>query len=112
MKKENIKEKIFAKLDRDGYILDQELFKLYGGEPPFYYTSIIISEWNRRKRDREFFADKKIIKLSHYKNRYQASTDGQFWYRVSKEYWYEILPKFKKDNSRPDLTSLEKYELA
>lgn len=102
----SIKSEIFKKLEKDGYINDSELAKIYKGEPNFYTASQYMAEYHRLQRDRNFFNDKKIERIEKYRG-YKAKTN-EGWYKICKQYYEEIKPQFIKDNSGPDL-SIEMY---
>jgi len=108
----NLKQKVFKHLDEKGYMTDGDFAQFYKkSEPCFWTKQIYTMAWKRLQADREFCKDKKIIKLNYYRRRRTATTDGQHWFTLGKDYFDEILPNFKKDNSRPDLTRLFMYDL-
>lgn len=108
--KRNIKKQIWSKLEKEGYITDMELAKIYGGEPNFYVAETYKQEYFNLKRDIEFFGDT-VCRIEKYMRSYKASTTyiGGGWYKISKAYYEKLKAYFAKDNSRPDLTGLEIY---
>jgi len=108
----NLKQKVFNLLDEKGYMTDSDFAKFYKKDEPCFWTKQIYTmAWRRLQADREYFKDKKIIKLSYYRRHRQASLDGNLWVRIGKDYFEEILPNFKEDKSRPDLTHSFMYDL-
>lgn len=108
--KKDIKKRIWAKLEKDGYITDTELTKIYGGEPNFYVAETYKREYLNLKRDVDFFGDT-VCRIGKFRRSYKASTTytGNGWYKISKAYYERLKAFFEKDNSRPDLTGLEMY---
>lgn len=103
----SIKSKIWEKLDKDGYITDSDLARIYKPkEPNWGTTSEYHNQWIRLRSDRQFFSDKEITRIEKYRG-HKALVNGG-WYRICKDYYEEIKPQFIKDNSRPDL-SIEMY---
>ena len=51
-----IKQKIWDKLEKDNYITDTELAKIYGREPNFYTAEAVKSEYFSFKKYKEMFA--------------------------------------------------------
>lgn len=108
--KKSLKKFIFEKLDKDNCVLDSDVAKFLekDKEPNFYTISQYQDEYRRIKRDENFFSDKIITKLHHYKKRYLAEINGSYW-KISKQYFNIIKSQFKKDNSRPDLKDVDDY---
>ena len=102
--KKSLKQFIFEKMSAGEYVTDTMLAKFCGGEPNYYQAEVYKSQFRKIERDREFFADKNITRIEHYRRNYKAQLDNQnSWYRIGKDYYNEIKPQFIKDNSRPDL---------
>jgi len=106
----NIKKKIFEKLDKDGYINDSELYKIYGKEPNYNTSEEYKRQWRMRKGLRDFFSDKEILAITKYRRSIRVSLDGEHWYRITKEYFEEIKPQFIRDYQRADLKEIEMYK--
>lgn len=100
----SIKQQIFSKLDKDGYITDTELAKIYGKEPNFDTAETYKEEWRRLKNDRERFSEtikSPTVILRGIKRRYlirDSKWDNTQWYKISKIYFDEIKVLFKKEN--------------
>lgn len=106
----SIKTKIWSKLDRDGYITDQDLYDIYGKEPNFVTAEEYKRQWRSLNNYRAYFDNKDIARIEKYKRYYKAQLRGEnVWHKISKAYYQEIKPQFKRDNSRPDL-SIEMYQ--
>jgi len=89
----SIKQKIWNKLDQDGYVTDSELAKIYGKEPNFYIAEVYKREWLNLQKDKEWFADKKIIDKHNHRGRYFVRIEGQeenAGYKVSKAFYLTI----------------------
>jgi len=84
----SLKQKIFEKLDKDSYILDQEYFKLVGKdeEPNFTTLCEYKRQWGRLQADKSFFMGKKCKLEKHGKTRIAIMEDGTC-YKVGKEYY-------------------------
>jgi hypothetical protein len=107
--KKSIKQKIFEKLDKDGYITDQDLAIIYEKEPNFMTAEGYKDQWKRLQHNRRYFEGMDIRYVERYKG-LKASADDKHWYRMSPDYWNEIKDKFTRDfNYRPDL-KIERYE--
>ena len=108
--KKHIKKRIWAKLEKDGYITDSDLFCIYGDEPNFAMAETYKKQYFNLKRDIEFFGDT-VCRIEKYKRSYKASVTytGSSWYKISKDYYNRLKAFFEKDNSRPDLKNLEMY---
>jgi len=90
-------EQVAEILDKQGYILDDQTFKIFG-ETGLWKVHEHIRVWNKLHSDREFFKDKKIVeKKKGYRchlvridsTPYVAGGDNQF-YKVGKEFFKEI----------------------
>jgi ribosomal protein S8 len=84
------REQVFEILDKQGYILDQQTFKIFGEN--WTTVSEYTRQWKCLHRDLDFIGDRKIIE-KHKENRkhlvrLEGMTAGS-WYRVSKDF-YEI----------------------
>ena len=103
-----IKSKLWEILDKKGYLLDQDIANIYGKEEEINWVTALEykRQWLRLKQDREFFKDKKILSISKYKGCKAETSEG--WYKIGRDYFEELKPTFKRDNSRPDL-SIETY---
>ena len=88
-----IKKQIFDKLDKDGFINDSELAKIYGGEPNFCGAEEFKRQWRRLQLDRKNFNDAKIIKIQKFYRKHCISLDGIHWYTVGRDYFDEINEK-------------------
>jgi hypothetical protein len=106
----NKKQLIFRKLEKDGYITDTDLARIWGKEPNFQTAEIYKREFFNLKRDKEYFGDK-VCRIEKFRRSYKCSTDykGNEWYKISKGYFNYLKEFFEKDNSRPDLVNLEQY---
>ena len=106
----SIKQKIFNTLANKGYITDSDLYKIYGQEPNFATAEEYKRQWKSLSNDRAYFENKDIARIENYRRNYKAQLRGEeFWHRISKMYFEEIRPQFKKDNSRPDLKEIKMY---
>lgn len=86
----SIKSKIWEKLDKDGYILDSDLAKIYGNEPNFATAEQYKKQWVKFKFDKDEFAGKEIIEKKHSRNGYYIRLKGMdkfTWYKVSKDFY-------------------------
>lgn len=87
-----IKQKIWDKMEKDGYITDQELALIYGKEPNFYTAEIYKTQWRNFTYDRDFFKNKDIVEKSHHCRRYLVRLKGMTsWYTVHKEFYQSIV---------------------
>ena len=50
-----LKQQIWDKLEKDGYITDSELAKIYGKEPNFYTAEVYKAEYFALKNAKEYF---------------------------------------------------------
>ena len=107
----NLKQYIFKIMDEKGYANDQEVFNFRKRENDIITGYDYQAQYNRIKRDREFFADKKVIKISNYKRDYRGSLNGETWYKMCKDYFNEILPNYERNMERPDLVDVFDYDL-
>jgi hypothetical protein len=97
--KKSKKEQVFEILDKQGYILDKEVYKIFG-EMGLYKIHEYLRIWKKLKADREFFKDKVIVAkekghrmhLVKIKHNEQKELDNEF-YKVGKEFWNEIKLK-------------------
>jgi len=92
-----IKKRIWEKLDKDGYITDSELAKIYGKEPNWYTAIEYKRQWRKFNFDKEYFDGKKIIEKKHYRNRYLVRTEGMDddqYIRVGKDYYLSLNDNF------------------
>lgn len=106
----SLKKFIYEKLDKGEYLTDTEIYKFRQREEDLMTATTYKENWNRLNRDREWFKDKEISKLHNYKRNYMAQIKGyDFWTKISKDYFNEILPQFTIDNSRIDLTQVFDY---
>lgn len=88
-----IKQKIFEKLEKDGYCTDSDLAKIYGKEPNYYTAEQYKKAWLKLKFDRERFGDEEIIKKSHHNRGYYIQLKGMdkyAFYKVSKDFYNEV----------------------
>jgi hypothetical protein len=84
----NLKQFIFKKMEEQGYILDQELYKFCGREPNFSTAEIYKREYLNFKNAKEYFKDFKNPILSHYKKRYSIGHKGiNEWWKIPKSYF-------------------------
>lgn len=98
MKTLNIKKTKFEQvseiLDKDGYISDSQLVKIWGNESGIYKAFEHIRIHKKLQSDRQFFADKKIVeKVKGHRShlvRVEGQPDGEY-YKVGKEFYNEIL---------------------
>lgn len=99
----SLKQKIYKALDEGKYLTDSDIAKMYDGEPNWATVEEYKRSWKALQRDREFFANKKIVGLiKPQKTRALAETpEGS--YLITKDYFNEIVGNFVPDNSRPDL---------
>ena len=98
MKVTNIKkgkrEQVFELLDKQGYILDQDLFKICPDENWLCNAQEHIRAWDKLKKDREFFKDKKIVEKKKGYRSHLVRLEGMkqdSYYKVGKEFYNEIL---------------------
>jgi hypothetical protein len=86
-------EQITEIMDKDGYVSDTQLAKIWGNETGIYKASEHIRKYKKLKRDREFFSDKNIIEKKKGHRSHLVRTDdigdNQF-YKVGKEFFNEI----------------------
>jgi len=105
-----LKQFVFQKLKENDGITDSEIAKFCKGEPNWYTIQQYSGEYHRLERDRNYYRDKEIVALHHYKKKYTCKVYGSlYWTKISKQYFEEIKKEFKKDNSRPDLKEVEMY---
>ena len=107
----NLKQYIFKTMDKKGYVNDQEIFNFRNKESDILTACDYKAQYNRIKRDRDFFTGKPIVKLHKYKRYYQASLNGELWYKISKDYFNEILPNYERNRERTDLVEVLDYDL-
>jgi hypothetical protein len=89
----SIKQKIWDKLDKDGYCTDSDLAKIYGKEPNFYTSEIYKKAWLKLKLEKEEFKDKEIVEKHHSKGKYLIRLKGMdkfSWYKVGKDFYNTI----------------------
>jgi len=96
----SIKQKIWDKLDKDGYITDGDLFNIYRKEPNFYSAEMIKCDYFRLKN---------CLQVHNFHNDYTTETtkghrcylvrnaemkklDSNRWLKIPKVY-YEYLNK-------------------
>jgi len=81
-------------MDKDGYVLDYELAKIYGKEPNFCTAEIYKRQWSKLNADKEYFADKKIIEKEHHKGKYLVRFEGleenQFM-KVGRDFYLTLM---------------------
>jgi hypothetical protein len=108
--KKTLKQFIFETLDNGKYLMDRDLAIFCDGEPNYYQAELYKREWKKRQQDRNYFEDKDIERIEHYKKSYKAKLRGSdYWLKISKIYFNEIKKHFLKDESRPDLKEVEMY---
>jgi hypothetical protein len=89
----NLKQKIFEVLDLTGYLTDQEAARMYGKDKEINFCTVeeYKRQWRKLQADRNFFADKKIIKVEkHGKYRIAELENGDL-YRIGKDFYEEKL---------------------
>lgn len=100
----SLKQFIYSELEKGNHLNDSDVFKFRQREEDIITATDYKDQWQRLNRDREWFADKDIAKLHNYRREYHAQIRGMdYWMKISKAYYNEILPQFTRDNSRPDL---------
>ena len=108
--KKTLKQFIFETLDNGEYITDTALAKFCNGEPIWNTAEEYKRQYWKLRNDRNFFEDKDIERIEHYKKLYKAKLRGSdYWLKISKIYFNEIKKHFLKDESRPDLKEVEMY---
>lgn len=81
-------------LENNGYISDTQTVKIYGDESGIYKVFEHIRKWKRLQKDRNFFADKKIIDKTKGRRCHLVrvgSLEENQYYKVGKEFWNEIV---------------------
>lgn len=103
MKIENITktkyQQIAEILDKDGYISDSQLFKIWGDETGMYKSQEHIRRYKKLQADRNFFADKKIIEKKKGYRCHLVHIDGEpknSYYKVGKQFYDSVLLANKK----------------
>ena len=89
----SIKQKIWNKLDKDGYCTDSDLAKIYGKEPNFSTAEEYKRAWHKLRAEKLEFADKEIVEKHHSGRRYFVRLKGMdrnTWYKVGKDF-YNLL---------------------
>ena len=89
----SIKQKIWEKLDKDGYCLDKDLAKIYGGEVNYCVAEEYKRAWLKLKLEREEFDGKEIIEKMHSGRKYYIRLKGMdkfSWYQVGKDFYEQI----------------------
>lgn len=93
MKVMNVKkgkqEQVFEILDKQGYILDNQTAKIFGGDK-LYRVYEHIRIWEKLKQDREFFKDKKIYEKRKGHRCHLVRISSEHWYKVGKEFFNEV----------------------
>lgn len=87
-------EQVSEILDRDGYISDSQLFKIWGDESGIYKAQEHIRRWKKLQSDRGFFTDKTIIEKKKGHRCHLVRIENQkddSWYKVGKDFYKEIL---------------------
>lgn len=106
-----LKQFIFERMDKNNYVLDQEVSNFLGKEPNFSATAIYQQEWqtlNNQKLNFEDFIKEKGVYISKYKNsnkysktRYtlsKKSMGNQGW-KITKSYFEYLKEKGIKEMS-------------
>lgn len=89
----SIKQKIFEKLDKDGYCTDQDTADIYGKEPNWTTAEEYKRQWHRLQADKAFFKGHIIVKKEkHRKGHYVQlkNAEEDTWFSVGKDYYKEI----------------------
>ena len=92
----NIKQLIWQKLNEQGYILDQDIAKIYGKEPNFCVAESYKQQWRKFQNDKSRFDDENIIEKTKGNRKYLIRTEGMpehSFYKVGKEFWETIKIK-------------------
>jgi hypothetical protein len=110
MKKPSLKYFIFSRLQNGESLTDSDIFKFRKDENDIYKAIRYKEDFYRYQRDRQFYAGKTIQGLHHYKKKYFALINGAY-YKISKQFFNEIVHLYKRDMSRPDLPDVYDYDL-
>ena len=89
----SLKQYVYEKMEKDGYVTDQEIFDFTKKETSLYTACEYKDQWRRLNRDRNFFADKKIIgkeRMGNKRKRYAIQIEGGEYYACGKEYFNEV----------------------
>lgn len=84
-------EQVAEILDKQGYILDQQSFKIFGEN--WTGSSEYVRKWKRLQADKNFFKDKEIIEKKKGNRCYMIrTTDGEVncYYKVGKEFYVTL----------------------
>lgn len=81
-----LKQFIFDKLEKGGYISDQQVYDFLGYEPNYMTIEAYKASYHRLKREIEFFEGKNILSITKARGRYFAEIGKGKGYYISKEY--------------------------
>jgi hypothetical protein len=97
-----LKQFVFQQLDLNGYILDDEIFKLTNNENSLITAEQYKNEWRMLKRDKEQFKELEdvpsliIASRGNRRKKYllrDSKWDNMKWYQISKIYFNYLKEK-------------------
>lgn len=86
-------EQIGELIEKNGHVLDSELFKIWGDETGLYKAQEHIRRYKKLQADRNFFSDKKIIEKRKSYRCHIVRIEGQEehqGYKIGKDFYKEI----------------------
>lgn len=93
--KKSLKQFIFEKLDNGEYITDDVVYNFTKKESSLFTAQEYIRQWKRLKSDREFCNDREILGVEKGRRCYLVEFK-EGYYKIGKEFYNEIYPKFQK----------------
>lgn len=109
-KRKNLKDFIFKKLEKGESVCDQVLFDYLEEEPNYQYVEKIKSRFFNIKKYKRLFGNKYPKRIEKHEKFYYAKI-GDKYIKISKDYFYIVISKYKRNNDRLDLKSVIFYDL-
>ena len=91
--KKTKREQIFEILDKQGYILDPQVFDIYRDESGLWKSREHARIWRKLRADQNFFKGKKIIAKMKGHRCHMVHVDPEpenSWYKVGKEFYNSL----------------------
>lgn len=108
--RKNLKDFIFMKLEKKESVCDKVIFDYLEREPNYNYIEKIKKRFYNIQKFKKLFGKNYPKKIEKNTRGYYAIENNKY-IKISKDYFYNVLPKYKRNTDRLDLKCVFTYDL-